>query len=361
MWEIVARNVIKAGVFKTPLSENITELLKTIINEQQAEFLTIFTKATLNIDEIKEKTDLEDTELNSILEELNTIGILMGIPSRRSGIMVYRLMPLFPGIFEFSFMRGDTTDKERKLSGLFDNIFDEMIPDAQKNYDRTVKAYKRLPAFDRVIPVEQEIESSVEKILPVEEVKELIEKHNIIAVARCYCRHEKDLLDKPCKLNASRDNCMFFGRFAEFFIKYKFAKQIDKEEAKKILRESENSGLVHKTFHDRLNLDMDELAICSCCKCCCGIFDLYYRGVIPIHSQTSYISKVDEEICIGCETCVEYCPTEAIEMVNSKANIDESRCIGCGVCAHKCPEEAIQLERTGLREVFIPFQKMATE
>lgn len=358
IWTNVAKNIIKAGPFKTPLNKAVIELSKTLLTADQAKFLLMFDSATLSIDQIKEQTSLKDNDLDSMLSSLMDTGIILGLPSRSTGIMVYRLMPLFPGIFELSFMKGQTGPKEKKLAQLYDQIFEDMIPEAQAKYERTVKSYQKMPAFDRILPVEEEISESVEKILPVEEVKRLIEKFDVIGVAKCYCRHEKELLNEPCKLKAPTNNCMNFGRFAQFLIDRGFAKRTTKEEAKKILKEAEKYGLVHKTFHDRLNPEMDEIAVCSCCKCCCGIFDLYYRGVIPLHSLTSYRSLVNKDKCAGCGTCVERCPTEAIELVDVIANVDENKCIGCGACTTGCPEEAIKLERTGPREIFIPYRKI---
>ena len=45
---------------------------------------------------------------------------------------------------------------------------------------------------------------------------------------------------------------------------------------------------------------------------------------------------------------------EAIELTNALSITNLDKCIGCGLCAHHCPEKARSLERTGLREVFIP-------
>jgi ferredoxin len=185
-----------------------------------------------------------------------------------------------------------------------------------------------------------------------------VNKFDDIAVTNCYCRHEKELLKKPCKLNAPKENCLMFGKMAQFAIEYGFAKSISKEDTIKLLKEAEDHGLVHQAFHQRFNPEMDEEAICSCCKCCCGVFDLFYRGFMPYHVLTSYLARVDEDLCIGCGTCVEKCPMEAIELEDNKAVVNEDRCIGCGVCAHHCPEDAMKLERTGPRDVFIPPPKL---
>jgi ferredoxin len=55
-------------------------------------------------------------------------------------------------------------------------------------------------------------------------------------------------------------------------------------------------------------------------------------------------AKVDKEKCTGCESCVEECPSEAISMVDGKAEVDPDACIDCGVCVDACPVEAISLE-----------------
>ncbi len=49
---------------------------------------------------------------------------------------------------------------------------------------------------------------------------------------------------------------------------------------------------------------------------------------------------LDEEKCTGCTTCIRRCPTEAIRILNGKANIDTERCIDCGECIRICPHKA---------------------
>jgi len=52
--------------------------------------------------------------------------------------------------------------------------------------------------------------------------------------------------------------------------------------------------------------------------------------------------KVDAEECVGCESCVPVCPTEAITMVDGKAVIDQEKCTECGTCIDECPVDAIK-------------------
>ena len=55
-------------------------------------------------------------------------------------------------------------------------------------------------------------------------------------------------------------------------------------------------------------------------------------------------ATVDKEKCDGCESCVEECPSEAISMVDNKAEINAETCVDCGVCVDACPTDAISME-----------------
>jgi len=52
---------------------------------------------------------------------------------------------------------------------------------------------------------------------------------------------------------------------------------------------------------------------------------------------------VNPELCSGCESCVDACPTEAISMVDGKAMVDPDECTECEACVEVCPEEAITM------------------
>jgi ferredoxin len=327
LWFKAARTILRVGMIPIRISDTLIELLQTLITEDQAKFILIFRKPSLNLDQIKERTDLKDKALEKMLNELMNNGIIIGVTSRSTGIMVYRLMPPIPGIFEFSLM----------------NLLEQ---------------FEKFPAITRVVPVEEEVEVRQELVLPPEEISKIVDQYDTIGLTNCYCRHEKDLVGDPCKLNAPKEICLTIGKTAQFAIERNFAKPISKQKAKKILKKAEDFGLVHKIFHVHQDPNREIEGICSCCNCCCGIFRMYYGGGNAFHTLTSYIANLDESLCVGCGTCVEKCPMETIELIDTFANINKEKCIGCGVCAHLCPEEAIKLKGTGLRDVFIPPLKM---
>ncbi len=355
LWYKAARTIVKAGQLPMIVNNDLIELLKMIMTDEQAEFITVFRKPSLSFDQLKEKSNLDESALTQILNDLMNKGVIVGTRSRRSGVMVYRLLGPYPGIFEYQFMRGETGEKQKKLAQTFNKLFKEMSKGTQRNYDNIVEQFKKLPPITRVVPVEEEItDVPVDKILPHEEASRIVDKYDNIALVHCYCRQEKDLLEHSCTVTDERLNCFLLGKSAQFAIDHKFGNKITKDAAKKILNKASDEGLVHKAFHVHLTTELDEEAICNCCKCCCGIFSLFWEGITPYHCYSSYLPEVEEDICVGCGTCVEKCPMEAIDLVEDIAVINSSRCIGCGVCVHHCPEEAMTLKRTGNREVFVP-------
>lgn len=56
------------------------------------------------------------------------------------------------------------------------------------------------------------------------------------------------------------------------------------------------------------------------------------------------VAIVDSDLCVGCETCVDECPVDAITMEDGIAVIDKDLCTDCGTCVDVCPAEAIQME-----------------
>ena len=358
LWNKVARNFIKAGKLPIAVSDTVIEILKTILNEEQAEFLKNFKKRSYNSEEIKELSDLDEKALDKMLNDLMYAGAISGIPSRSTGIMVYRMTPFLPGLLEFTMMRGGTSEKDKKLAYLHEQFFDELVQGTQNNYDNLISEFRKAPSIDRVIPVEEQVEPRQEVVLPLEEISKIIESYDAIGVATCYCRHMKDLVDEPCQKTDDRRNCLSFGRTAEFLISQGFAERISKEEAMEILKKCEDDGLVHKAFHTNLDPMKEIDGLCSCCKCCCGTFTAHYSGAIPLMDLTSYLAEVNKDDCVGCGTCVEECNAEAIDLIDSVAVINEDRCIGCGICAHLCPEGAIRINRVEGRDVFVPPPKL---
>ena len=62
------------------------------------------------------------------------------------------------------------------------------------------------------------------------------------------------------------------------------------------------------------------------------------EGLSP-HQQKLYAKTK----CIGCSTCVENCPQDALRLTPDGIVTDTTRCDLCGICAQVCPTKAIEM------------------
>lgn len=368
--------VNSAGISPFPVTDKLVEILnvlvdilKHLLKEDEVDFIFAFKrKASQTMEQLKKSSKLSEEE---ILEKTNILAkkcVISNQPNRH-GVMVYKLLS-FVRIFEVSFMRDlEPSDYNKKLANLFAKAFDELDAFFQEYYDFMIQMTQNLPPITRTLPIlinrksqkdieiniNEELEVPVEQILLTQKVEEIIAKFDDIALGNCYCRHHRDLLDDPCKIDAPRKNCLTFGKAARHLSKQGFARLISKDEALKILQEAEEAGLIHRTWHVKFDINNDVISICNCCICCC-----VYSGPnlsVPHTSANNYLAKVNQDICNGCDICVEKCHYEAIQLNDDrKAEIKKEYCIGCGLCASFCPESAISLLE-GPRIVKIPLPR----
>ena len=230
VWLDAANAVVRAGMVPLPVTGTIIELLQTIMTPEQAAFLPAF-DGPMNMGQLRTKTGWEEPALALMLGGLMDNGIVTGTKSRGSGAMVYRLMGPFPGMFEFTMMRGETGEKQKKLARLFDRMFDELSGMVRANYDAIIPAFRAFPPVARVVPLRTEIDPAKDAVLPADEVNRIVEKFDTIAVTTCYCRHEKELLGEPCAVTSNKENCLMFGKIARFAMEHRFARPVTKEDA----------------------------------------------------------------------------------------------------------------------------------
>jgi ferredoxin len=181
----------------------------------------------------------------------------------------------------------------------------------------------------------------LEKIIPYQRARDLILTNpDHIAVLDCPCRVSRA---DPC---LPLDVCLIIGEpFASYIIEHqpKRARWISQQEAAGILEAEHARGHVHHAFFKDAMLGRF-YAICNCCACCCGALQAQRRGT-PMLVSSGYIAQVDENLCIGCGTCSEYCQFQALEVVDFHSRVDFARCMGCGVCVSQCTQGAINLVR----------------
>ena len=357
----VAKVILKAGGLPIPVNPTFLEIIRTLIKDDEEELdmlLSFRRKISQNMEQLKKNSGLTEEKIMEITDRLAKKGFIFNQPNSK-GVLVFRVLPIINvGLFEYTFMKElEINEENKKIADLFTKFFCELDEFVQRGYDNIIPMLQKAPPVDRTVPVYQnepkgkeimislneEVEVPLETIVPSQKIEQIVEKFDDIAVGHCFCRHHKDIDGKPCVQTNLRENCFTFGKSARHIVQQGFGRMISKEEALQIMRDSEKDGLVHKAYHPNFDTTKPETSICNCCKCCCG--NSYTNAIAPMINATNFISVVNEDLCIGCGTCVDKCINEAIFIDDKgKAKRFEERCIGCGVCARFCPENAISLK-----------------
>jgi NAD-dependent dihydropyrimidine dehydrogenase PreA subunit len=125
-------------------------------------------------------------------------------------------------------------------------------------------------------------------------------------------------------------------------------KRVSTGEALKLLESFHEAGLVHTAWFKDCIRDQFYV-ICNCCSCCCLGFNMQKIGIQQLTSS-GYVAAVNSDTCRGCGTAINYCPFDAIRIVDGKSFVIWEKCMGCGICVSKCPNNARSLvldERKG--------------
>jgi len=201
-----------------------------------------------------------------------------------------------------------------------------------------VNRIKILPSLKSI---EKSPNISSKEFLPQEDIRALIKESNPIAVVPCSCRRSMRRCDSPLNV------CLQFNKSAKYHLDRGSGRKLTPDEAITIAIEAEREGLIH-TWPIRASQQLNE--ICNCCRECCVIFDggLRYNNVEKTLEKSRFRAVVDDELCTGCEECVDRCFFGAIEMIHitskeSKTVIDQDKCFGCGLCVIACDFDALTM------------------
>lgn len=196
---------------------------------------------------------------------------------------------------------------------------------------------------------------NLEHVLPYPAAKDIVLRHpDHLTVLQCPCRTARA---NPCR---PLDVCLIVGEpFASFVLEHhpQKSRRIDAAEAIAILEAEDRRGHVHHAFFKDGVLGRF-YAICNCCRCCCGAMQAH-RGGTPMLASSGHVAAVDLVRCVGCGTCVKFCPFEAISVVDGRKEIDRNRCLGCGICVPQCPRGAITLARDPTRSHPLEIEELA--
>jgi Fe-S-cluster-containing hydrogenase component 2 len=306
-------------------------ILKKLFTEEEAEFFMQLSPRPETPEDVAERLERNPGETAVLMERMAKKGLLFRM--RKEENVRYSAVPYIVGIFEFQINRMD-----RELALDMNEYFETAL-------GKTLQAFKT-PVM-RTIPINREVAVKW-PIAPYEDVLEILESQEAMAIVPCICRSWMKHADKGC--DKPVETCFMFGAHAHYYVDNGMGRYIDREEASEILKRNEEVGLVMQPFNSQKVGGM-----CSCCGDCCGMLRSLKKQPIPTAAvQSNYYAEVDSDECAACETCLERCQMDAIEMGDEAAVVNLNRCIGCGLCVTTCETGAIQLVKKPEAQQYLP-------
>ena len=303
-------------------------ILKRLFTPEEAEIATQLPMIPEPLNDIYQrvkKSGISIQELEQVLDRMVHKGTIL--TRKKDDEKYYGNAMLAVGIFELQV--------ERLTKGFSEDWLQYLDEAFGQEVCRT-----KIPQL-RTIPIEKSIPREYQ-VSSYDNVRQIVDSiDGQIAVANCVCRQVKDLIGESCRHTDIRETCLIFGRAAEHHLNLGLARSVTKDEAFDILNKAEEAGLVLQPENSQR-----PHYICCCCGDCCAILTTVKKIPCPAELYaTNYYSVVDPDLCNGCETCLDICQLDALEMVNDVAAVNRDRCIGCGNCIVDCTSNAIHLQK----------------
>ena len=297
-------------------------LLARLYTPEEADLASRLRLTRESPEEIAARTGLETSEARKLLKTMTRRGLIAAARGEKG--LEYGLMPFVVGIYE---MQAGNLDAE--MAALFEAYYKQAFGEILRVQ----------PQLHRVIPINESIRNDME-VHPHESAAGLVNNAQAWGVLDCICRQQRNLLGDGC--NHPIDVCMTLSETPNAFDGNPVIRALTRDEALATLQRAADAGLVHSVSNNQQGLHY----ICNCCTCSCGILRGQAElGIANVIARSAFVNQVDDLLCNGCETCLDYCQFEALSMSDeSIVQVNDIRCVGCGVCVPKCPNDALGMQ-----------------
>jgi len=310
-----------------PMNKSLVEMVVNLFSADEAKVIAnvpFYYPGSLK--RISRKALMPESQAKVLLDNASNRKVILRVGNR------YALLPILPGIFEYTLMSGDDSGWRKEYSKQIVAMF-------STGYIKKYLSVK-MPGI-RTIPVESTVEPK-HHVADADLISKLLDHHTVFAVAHvCQCRQSVRFAGRECNRASVDDGCLVFGSFAAGMERSGLGRLVSKEEMASIIDERWQKKLVFLTA----NVSVESPnAICTCCDCCChGLETINHFDGMKIMSQPHFIASVDESLCNHCGKCLKTCNTAAHFLTNKKHGYDSEKCIGCGLCIEHCKVKAIAM------------------
>ncbi|MCP4752505.1 MAG: 4Fe-4S dicluster domain-containing protein [Proteobacteria bacterium] len=332
-YEFMTGSLPKRGEFKTVLQDMVGP-------ETLAVFFLIPFAGNIPYTKLVKKAGLPEAALNEHLDRLTGECLALRYETAR-GLSYERGNPVF--MSEQQVRMGENKERQAFFARFFNTVLEgevEINVPTKTPYYRVIPAEPTLKpaAGTRTVSVDETVVTE-SQVLPLDMASEMIRREaRLIAVAECYCRKTKAVLDQGC--DHPLETCFVFNELAESLIAAGLAREIDYDETVAILDQCEQAGLVHNIDNCATQLR----SLCNCCACACIVLKMAARGYTNVGAPARFAVSFDQAACESCGQCLAVCPTDARSRSEAgdqgRTMVDVGKCIGCGLCVTTCTKNA---------------------
>lgn len=318
-------------------SQRYRRILEFLMTPKQAELVTCL---PATFEEVASKTGLGVDEVKRVIGDLFHRGVVIpkNLITMEGARFCREVLQLH-----------DATEADQKTEEIYGERANELWDlweDFTKNEwfaKRAAEYNKREISHDRVIPASGAIRG-IPGITPYDDVIEILKAASLIGIVPCSCRRQSRRGDKAVEV------CTMLERGAEYAITRGAGYKVSYEEALKVIDKAEEDGLVHTWVNRR---DLKVGVLCHCDSVSCVLWAPPIKHGVPLEkslAKSRFEAEVNQELCSGCQVCVDRCQFDAIEMVKPsgskkyKAVVDTDKCWGCGMCVIRCKPGALSLK-----------------
>ena len=318
------------------------EILEILYTPEEAELASRMPVMPMSLDRLSARLDVPAEALAPRLDAMCDKGIVMDLVNPKTGKASYLLSPPVVGFFEFSLMRAEDSIPKKRMAEALNAYVHGDIAFARD-------AFGGATTIGRALAHETALADDLPEVLDWQRASAVVGGASAWAVSLCYCRHKAEHLGERC--GAPLENCLSLDGGAEFVIRRKFGRGVDRSEALDLLKASREQGLVQIAD----NVRSRPTFVCNCCGCCCEQLRAVNTWGLAAVNPSGFEPSCDPARCAGCSRCARACPVAAIRMQPERQAatqknalapaFDLERCIGCGVCADACHKRALRMAR----------------
>jgi Pyruvate/2-oxoacid:ferredoxin oxidoreductase delta subunit len=331
-----------------PESETFIEILKCYCDPDEARLAAAMTFEPEPEEVIARRAGVSLDEAAPILTKMAKRYFVRGF-RRPDGVRTFRLHILVGGIglFEEPFFMGESSMDLERLAGLWDKYYLEA--QGREMHGSGISIVRALPT----------VQSVKENVLPHEDALQAVKNAKMLSLNPCSCRLAHHNCDDPVEICIGLSWAVPGGlEPGSPLMDHHHASTLvgriaSADEVVDALERAEETGLVHIS----MNVKDDPWFICNCCRHACGLLrSVTDLGITHGVAPSSFWMIIDEDMCSGCELCVDRCPVGAITMrEDGVAQVIHEKCLGCGVCEVICGQGAMSLQKRD-DLIFNPYQ-----